>query len=59
LSEGEQPVTFKTLREQKMYIDLMQFLTQAVGLVAWVFLAAGVYAAIEKALGGPAQSGGE
>jgi hypothetical protein len=42
-----------------MYIDLMQFLTQAVGLVAWVFLAAGVYAAIEKALGGPAQSGGE
>ena len=42
-----------------MYIDLMQFLTQAAGLVAWVFLAAAAYAVIEKALGGPAQGGGQ
>ena len=40
-----------------MYIDLMQFLTQAAGLVAWVFLAAAIYAVIEKAAGGPAPRG--
>ena len=42
-----------------MQIDFVQFLTQAAGLVAWVFLAAGVYAVMEKFLGGPAPHGGE
>ena len=42
-----------------MQIDFVQFLTQAAGLVAWVFLAAGIYAGVEKALGGPAPSGGQ
>jgi len=40
-----------------MQIDFMQFLYQAAGLVAWVFIAAAGYAVIEKALGGPAPSG--
>ena len=42
-----------------MQIDFMQFLTQAVGLVAWVCVAAAVYSVIEKALGGPAPHGGQ
>jgi hypothetical protein len=42
-----------------MQIDFIQFLTQAAGLVAWVFVAAIVYAVIEKALGGPAPSDGQ
>ena len=42
-----------------MQIDFWLFLTQAAGLVAWVFIAAAAYAVIEKALGGPAPSGGE
>jgi len=39
-----------------LQIDLIQFLTQAAGLIAWVCVAAAVYAVIEKTLGGPAPS---
>jgi hypothetical protein len=42
-----------------MQIDFVQFLTQAAGLVAWVCAAAALYAAVEKALGGPAPTGGQ
>ena len=42
-----------------MQIDFMQFLTQAAGLIAWVLLAAAIYAGVEKALGGPAPHGGQ
>ena len=57
---------FKTLQKHKiqnhkteaqMQIDFVQFLTQAAGLVAWVFAAAAIYAVIEKAVGGPAPHG--
>jgi hypothetical protein len=47
------------LKEQTMQIDFVQFLTQAATLFAWVLLAAAVYSVVEKALGGPAPSGGE
>lgn len=38
-----------------LQIDPLQFLMQAAGLFVWVCLAAFVYSAVEKALGGPAQ----
>ena len=47
------------LKEQTMQIDMVQFLIQAVALIGWVLLAAAVYSIGEKALGGPAPSGGE
>jgi hypothetical protein len=37
-----------------LQIDPMQFLMQAGGLFVWVCVVAVVYAAVEKALGGPA-----
>ena len=42
-----------------LQINWLQFLTQALALIGWVLLAAAVYSVGEKALGGPAQRGGE
>jgi hypothetical protein len=42
-----------------LQIDFAQFAIQAACLVGWILLAAGVYSVVEKALGGPAPSGGE
>jgi hypothetical protein len=39
-----------------LQIDPMQFLMQAGGLFVWICIVAVVYAAVEKALGGPAAS---
>jgi len=35
-----------------MDIDFPTFLTQSAALIAWVFVAAGIYAVVEKILGG-------
>ena len=40
-------------------VDFWQFAVQSVALVAWIFVVAGAYFVVEKALGGPAPSGGE